>query len=144
MESVAATALGFREYATQTSHEIDVTGVIAAQAHGGRHEQGIRQALPDSPSYLGRVPPLDGLSIPERHLGLHLGSESPVDPEALDTAAQTIRGEQLLDLAREPPDSMASPICSRARSTSRLNRLYSSLVISSIVGGSQLVMRRAH
>ncbi|MFC7228048.1 cobyrinic acid a,c-diamide synthase [Salinirubellus salinus] len=107
MESVAASALGFREYADHADRDIDVVGVLAARAHGGRHERGIREALPDGLAYLGRVPPLDGLSIPERHLGLHLGSESPVDPGALDEAAAEIRVDRLLDVAREPPRSDA-------------------------------------
>jgi cobyrinic acid a,c-diamide synthase len=86
MESVGATALGFAEYAAEAGVDIDVCGVIAQRAHGGRHESGIRGALPDGIDYLGRVPPDDDLSIPDRHLGLELGTESPVDPEALDRA----------------------------------------------------------
>ena len=57
MESVAATALGFREYADSIGRDIEVVGVIAQRAHGGRHEQGIRDALPDGLRYLGRIPP---------------------------------------------------------------------------------------
>jgi len=103
MESVGATALGFAEYAAEAGVDIDVCGVIVQRAHGGRHESGIRGALPDGIDYLGRVPPDDDLSIPDRHLGLELGTESPVDPEALDRAAETIRVEQVVGLAREPP-----------------------------------------
>jgi cobyrinic acid a,c-diamide synthase len=103
MESVAASALGFREYAAHAGRDVDVVGVLAARAHGGRHERGIREALPDGLAYVGRVPPLDGLSIPERHLGLHLGSESTADAEALDEAADDIRVDRLLDVARAPP-----------------------------------------
>jgi len=104
MESVAATALGFREYAAAIGREIDVVGVIAQRAHGGRHADGIRDALPDDLAYLGRVPPTADLEIPDRHLGLHMGSESPLDDEALTTAGEHIRGERLLDVAREPPE----------------------------------------
>ncbi|MDL5361688.1 cobyrinic acid a,c-diamide synthase [Halalkalicoccus sp. NIPERK01] len=103
MESVAATALGFREYAAHAGHDIDVAGIVAQRAHGGRHERGIREALPDSLSYLGRVPPLDGLEIPERHLGLHMGGESPIDLAALDEAADHLDAEGLAALARAPP-----------------------------------------
>jgi cobyrinic acid a,c-diamide synthase len=103
MESVAATALGFREYAARAGHDIDVIGVLASRAHGGRHERGIREALPDELAYFGRIPALDGLGIPDRHLGLHMGDESPVDPDALDDAAEHVRVERLLDVAREPP-----------------------------------------
>ncbi|MFO8114862.1 MAG: cobyrinic acid a,c-diamide synthase [Halorubrum sp.] len=102
MESVAATALGFRAYAERAGRDIDVAGVIAQRAHGGRHEDGIREALPEELTYLGRIPPNDDLEVPERHLGLHMGAESPVPEDALDTAAETLRTERLLDLAREP------------------------------------------
>ncbi len=103
MESVAATALGFREYAARAGHDVEVVGVLASRAHGGRHERGIREALPDELAYFGRVPTLDGLEIPDRHLGLQMGDESPVDPTALDEAAEHVRVERLLDVASEPP-----------------------------------------
>jgi len=103
MESVAATALGFREYADESGSDVDVVGVLAQQAHGGRHEAGIRDALPDDLAYLGRIPPVEGLEIPERHLGLQMGDEAPVEPDALDDAAAHVDAERLVDLAREPP-----------------------------------------
>lgn len=103
MESVAATALGFREYASRADMDVDVAGVLAQRAHGGRHASGIREALPDGLAYLGRVPPRDGLEIPERHLGLHMGDEATVEKTALDAAAETVRVEGLVALAREPP-----------------------------------------
>jgi cobyrinic acid a,c-diamide synthase len=103
MESVAATALGFRQYAAHSGREIDVVGVVAQRAHGGRHERGIREALPDGMRYFGRIPPTDELEIPDRHLGLHMGAESPLSTEALDAAADHLRTEALLDVARTPP-----------------------------------------
>ncbi|MFC7186736.1 cobyrinic acid a,c-diamide synthase [Halorubrum yunnanense] len=102
MESVAATALGFRAYAERAGRDIDVGGVIAQRAHGGRHEEGIREALPDELAYVGRIPPNDDLEVPERHLGLHMGDESPLPGDALDAAAEGLRTERLLDIAREP------------------------------------------
>jgi cobyrinic acid a,c-diamide synthase len=103
MESVAAQALGFREYAAEAGRDIDVVGVLAQRAHGGRHADGIREALPDGLAYLGRVPPLDGLEIPDRHLGLLMGEEAPLDDESLATAAETVRVDRLLEVAAEPP-----------------------------------------
>jgi cobyrinic acid a,c-diamide synthase len=103
MESVAATALGFREYADRIDRDVDVVGVLAARAHGGRHERGIREALPDELAYFGRVPPRSGLEVPDRHLGLEMGDESPVDPDAIEEAAESVRVDRLLDVAREPP-----------------------------------------
>jgi cobyrinic acid a,c-diamide synthase len=103
MESVAATALGFQQYARQADRDIDVAGVISQQTHGGRHEQGIREALPDDLRYFGRIPPMADLSIPERHLGLHMGEEAPLDRETLDEAAEHIDADALAAVAREPP-----------------------------------------
>ncbi|RXK51265.1 cobyrinic acid a,c-diamide synthase [Halorientalis pallida] len=104
MESVAATALGFREYAARANRDIDVAGVIAQRAHGGRHADGIREALPDELTYFGRIPPTPDLEIPDRHLGLEMGDESPVDDDALAAAAEHLRVAELLDVAREPPE----------------------------------------
>ena len=103
MESVAATALGFQRYSEHADTDVDVAGVVAQRAHGGRHERGIRDALPDDLTYLGRIPPRDDLEIPDRHLGLHMGDESPLSPEVLDDAAEHIRTERLVDIARTPP-----------------------------------------
>ncbi|MFB6072149.1 MAG: cobyrinic acid a,c-diamide synthase [Halobacterium sp.] len=103
MQSVAATALGFQQYADRAGYDVDVAGVLAQRAHGGRHADGIRDALPSSLTYFGRVPPAEGLEIPERHLGLHTGAESPLDDAALDEAAAHVEGERLVDAARAPP-----------------------------------------
>lgn len=111
MQSVGATALGFREYAdhaalpedvreTVENPRVEVAGVIAQQAHGGRHEAGIRDALPEGIRYLGRVPPTEGLEIADRHLGLHMGDESPLPQDALAEAAEHLDADALADVAR--------------------------------------------
>jgi cobyrinic acid a,c-diamide synthase len=119
MESVAATALGFREYATavkdEAERDVEVAGVIAQQAHGGRHESGIRDALPDELSYFGRIPPRDDLEIPDRHLGLHMGDETPLEDGALDAATQELRVDRFLEVAREP--TKAEPVEATPAST---------------------------
>jgi cobyrinic acid a,c-diamide synthase len=104
MESVAATALGFREFADRIGRDVDVAGVLVQRAHGGRHAAGVRAALPDELTYLGRIPPRDGLEIPDRHLGLHMGGEAALPREALDEAAETVRADRLAALTREPPE----------------------------------------
>jgi len=103
MESVAATALGFREYADAIGRDIEVAGVVAQRAHGGRHEQGIRDALPDSLEYFGRIPPSGDLEIPDRHLGLEMGDEATLPREALADAAESLRADRLAAIASEPP-----------------------------------------
>ncbi|WP_332898004.1 cobyrinic acid a,c-diamide synthase [Haladaptatus sp. CMSO5] len=102
MQSVAATALGFKEYAEQAGTPIDVVGILATRAHPGRHVEGIREALPDSLAFFGFIPPRDDLTIPERHLGLYLGEEAPLSADALSAAAAGIRAEQVAEIAREP------------------------------------------
>ncbi|MDZ7849638.1 MAG: cobyrinic acid a,c-diamide synthase [Halodesulfurarchaeum sp.] len=102
MESVAATALGFERYAEQAGRDIDVAGILAQRAHGGRHEQGIREALPGHFTYFGRVPPDPDLEVPDRHLGLHMGEEAPLPRDTLQDAATHVRTDRLLDVAREP------------------------------------------
>ena len=109
MESIGANALGFQEYATYVGRDVEVVGIIAQRAHGGRHERGIREALPEVMTYFGRVPPHEDLEIPDRHLGLHMGEESSLDAEALDSAAEHIRAERLLDATRTPPHPEAAP-----------------------------------
>jgi cobyrinic acid a,c-diamide synthase len=117
MQSVAASALGFREYATHVGIDVDVVGVIAQRAHGGRHAEGIREALPDGLRYLGRIPPRDDLNIPERHLGLHMGEESPLSNETLDAAAEHVPADRLLEVARAPPRPGPGPESTSTGST---------------------------
>ncbi|MFB6307898.1 MAG: cobyrinic acid a,c-diamide synthase [Haloarculaceae archaeon] len=107
MESVAATALGFREYADRIDSDAEVVGVLAQRAHGGRHADGIREALPDELTYFGRIPPDDDLDIPDRHLGLHMGEEAQLPGDALAAAAENVRVERLVETAREPPAAPA-------------------------------------
>ncbi len=100
MESVAATAYGFREYAKSIGRDIDVAGIIAQRAHGGRHASGIRDALPEELEYFGRIPPSSDLEIPDRHLGLKMGTEAALPTEALDDAAGTLEIDRLLSAAK--------------------------------------------
>jgi len=108
MESVAATAYGFRKYAATIGREIDVAGVVAQRAHGGRHAEGIRDALPDELTYFGRIPPSGDLEIPDRHLGLEMGEEAALPHDALEEAAEHLETERLVDVAREPPGGAES------------------------------------
>ncbi|WP_440766308.1 cobyrinic acid a,c-diamide synthase [Natronorubrum sp. DTA7] len=103
MESVAATALGFQQYAETIGRDVEVAGIVAQRAHGGRHEQGIRDALPDDLEFFGRIPPNPDLEIPDRHLGLKLGAEAALPREALREAAESLEAERLAEVASEPP-----------------------------------------
>ncbi len=110
MESVAATAYGFREYAAAIDRDIEVAGIIAQRAHGGRHQQGIRDALPDEMEYFGRIPPSSDLEIPDRHLGLEMAKEAALPHDALSEAAEHLDAERLVDVAREPPAIEIPPL----------------------------------
>lgn len=103
MESVAATALGFQRYAETAGRDIELAGIVAQRAHGGRHEQGIRDALSDDLEFFGRIPPNSDLEIPDRHLGLEMGEEAPLPKEALREAAESLEAERLAAVASEPP-----------------------------------------
>ncbi|ESS10113.1 MAG: glutamine-hydrolysing diamide synthase, partial [uncultured archaeon A07HN63] len=109
MESVAATAYGFREYAATIDRDIDVAGVVAQRAHGGRHAEGIRDALPDELTYFGRIPPSGDLEIPDRHLGLEMGTEAALPLNALDEAVEHLKTERLIDESREPTGDATPP-----------------------------------
>ena len=104
MESVAATALGFREYATRIDTTVDVVGIIAQRVHGGVHEDGIREALPDELTYFGRIPPRETLEIPDRHLGLHMGAEAGLARADLAAVSEYLRVTELVDVATRPPE----------------------------------------
>ncbi|WP_049925240.1 cobyrinic acid a,c-diamide synthase [Halopiger goleimassiliensis] len=101
MESVAATALGFREYADAIGRDVEVAGIVAQRAHGGRHERGIRDALPEELDYFGRIPPTPDLEIPDRHLGLEMGEEASLPIDALRDAAETLEAERLMEVATD-------------------------------------------
>jgi cobyrinic acid a,c-diamide synthase len=108
MESVAATALGFREYADRIGRDVEVVGVIAQHAHPGRHTEGVREAVPADIRFLGSIAPDGALEIPDRHLGLHMGDEAALDRDALATAAERIDPEAVVSVAREPPATRAT------------------------------------
>lgn len=118
MESVAATALGFQRYAATADRGIDVTGVIAQRTHGGRHERGIREALPEGLTYCGRIPPREELVIPDRHLGLQMGDESPLPSAVLESAGEQLRTDALVDVARSPPEP--TPVAERSERDKRV------------------------
>ena len=116
MQSAGATALGFREYASHielpadlrreiADPRVDVVGVIAQRAHPGRHADGIRDALPDGIAWLGHVPPDEDLTVPDRHLGLHMGDEAPIADDAIVDAAATVDGGAIARAA----DGVARP-----------------------------------
>lgn len=107
-ESVAATALGFQQYADVIDRDIDVVGVIAQRTHEGRHARSVREAIPDTLEYLGHIPPSEDLTIPDRHLGLHLGDETAIDADTLRERTAGLALDRLQALME--PGTSALPV----------------------------------
>lgn len=76
---------------------------MAQWAHAGRHVDGIREALPADLTFFGHIPPSRDVEIPDRHLGLYMGDESPITIDDLDAPSEGNDVNRLLEVAREPP-----------------------------------------
>lgn len=73
-QSAAATALGFSRF----DPALPFAGVIANRVASARHESLVRKGLEEvGIPFLGALPRRDGLTLPERHLGLVQASEHP-------------------------------------------------------------------
>lgn len=102
-ESAAAVLKGFAEYRS----DVDVAGVVFNRVGGERHaeilENACRQSVPGIP-VLGCLPRTEGLTLPERHLGLVQAVEHPDLEGFIDTAKSLVAAhlnvEGLLKLAR--------------------------------------------
>ncbi|MFW6071251.1 MAG: cobyrinate a,c-diamide synthase [Candidatus Bipolaricaulota bacterium] len=102
MESVAATAFGFSRYGKVNGSDVEVAGIVAQRTGGGKHERGIVRALPPDLEYFGRIPDIEELEIPERHLGLHMAGQDPVPESVLKEAGEFLEVEKLLETASDP------------------------------------------
>lgn len=94
-ESVAAVVKGFETY----DSSLDVAGVIFNKVGSVRHEQLIRESVIKNcqSKILGFIPRNINFSIPDRHLGLHMGDESPLSQEGLDQLVSTMESRIDLD-----------------------------------------------
>jgi cobyrinic acid a,c-diamide synthase len=95
-ESVAAVLKGFEMY----DREVRISGVIFNRVGSGRHRELIRDAVTKncSSEILGFFPRDAEFTIPERHLGLHMGEESPLQEEQIGNLARAI--EEHIDIDR--------------------------------------------
>ncbi|MFZ1413684.1 MAG: cobyrinate a,c-diamide synthase [Defluviicoccus sp.] len=101
--SAAAVVRGFASHRA----DVDVAGVIFNRVGSARHaailSEACAQALPAMP-ILGALPRLDGLGLPERHLGLVQAGEHPDLDAFVDRAAELMAAHldtgALLALAR--------------------------------------------
>ena len=93
-ESVAAVLKGFEMY----DREVQISGVIFNRVGSDRHRELIREAVKKNctSEILGFFPRDAEFTIPERHLGLHMGDESPLQEEQIDSLARAI--EEHIDI----------------------------------------------
>jgi len=98
-ESVAAIVKGFETFAEGTL----VAGVIFNKVGSARHKELIRIGMDGNctSKIIGFFPRNKQFTIPDRHLGLHMGSENPLDANSIDELAQSIEEHLDLDLLLE-------------------------------------------
>ncbi len=100
-ESAAAVLKGFE----LLNPGVSLAGVILNRVGSPRHLQLVTDAIKEhcQAEILGYLPRNVAFAMPERHLGLHMGSEDPISAEAIAELAETIREhvdlERLLDIA---------------------------------------------
>lgn len=96
-ESVAAVVKGFETL----DPGIQFAGVILNRVGSKRHQDMIAQAVENhcQTQIIGSLPKNDAITIPSRHLGLHMGMESGLDVERLSMIAEeNIDLDYLLDI----------------------------------------------
>ncbi|ADO48019.1 cobyrinate a,c-diamide synthase [[Enterobacter] lignolyticus] len=102
--SIAATVMGFQHF----DPALNIAGVIVNRVNSESHFQLLKTAVEHycSVPVLGYVPRVDGVSLPERHLGLVTARESVADKrpwlEFAATLERTLDIDQLLALSLLP------------------------------------------
>ncbi len=100
-ESAAAVLMGFESL----NPNVSLVGVILNRVASPRHLQLVSDAIKKHcrAEILGYLPSKVQFSIPERHLGLHMGEEDPISAEAVLQLADTIQEyvdiDRLLEIA---------------------------------------------
>lgn len=94
-ESVAAVVKGFENF----NPDLNFIGVLFNRVGSKRHEELIRTSVSQNckSRILGFIPRQSSFSIAERHLGLHMGSESPLNTDNLKKLADIIEKNVDLD-----------------------------------------------
>ena len=95
-ESSAAVLNGFQSY----DKDIEIAGVIFNKIGSQRHQDLIEKAVKDNCrvpiiGFMGRD---TAFHIPERHLGLHMGSERPLDDKSILRLIEEVENKLNLDL----------------------------------------------
>ncbi len=98
MESVAATALGFKEFG-----EAKIKGVIINNVSSSKQEKGIKKGLKKAKiPCLGSVYRSKELEIPSRHLGLYMGNENQLNPAELEKVTENLKIAEIKNKFEEP------------------------------------------
>lgn len=112
-ESVAAIIKGFEQY----SDDVNIRGVICNRVASARHreliEQGMQQGNCRS-RILGFFPRDIRFEIPDRHLGLHMGDESPLDDKQLNLLVRAIETHIDLDSLLQKTTCSSAPTISQS------------------------------
>jgi len=96
--SAAALIKGYSEF----DSDVRIDGVVLNRVGSPRHAQMIRDALGDVP-VVGALPRNQDLTVPSRHLGLHMADERDYDLERLGNfIEENIDLDSVLSLAKEP------------------------------------------
>jgi len=92
--SIAATVMGFQHF----DPSLNIAGVIVNRVNSESHFQLLKTAIERycAIPVLGYVPRVDGISLPERHLGLVTARESVVNQQPWQAFAATL--EKTLDI----------------------------------------------
>ncbi|HAT8004317.1 TPA: cobyrinic acid a,c-diamide synthase [Citrobacter koseri] len=92
--SIAATVMGFQHF----DPDLNIAGVIVNRVNSETHYQLLKTAIERycSLSVLGYVPGVEGVALPERHLGLITARESVVNQQPWQDFADTL--ERTLDI----------------------------------------------
>lgn len=95
-ESAAATVKGFETF----SPDINVIGVIFNKVGSSRHRELIEKGMAGNckSEILGFFPRDQHFTIQDRHLGLHMGEENPIDGEGLQRLIGSIEENINLEL----------------------------------------------
>lgn len=95
-ESVAAVVQGFAQF----DPAVRVAGIICNRVGSEKHRQLIAGAIQAHTALpiIGFLPRQQEISIPSRHLGLHMGDEQPLSPENIARLAQLMEDGLDIDL----------------------------------------------
>ena len=100
-ESVAATALGFYQYARYTSYKVEIVGVIVNKVGSEKHANAIKTSLEKIGIRLVGSIKKELTTIPSRHLGLHMGAEITLSDQALKSIYSNLNIASIISLAAE-------------------------------------------